>query len=1794
MIKSKQFIIFFVFTILALFLIINFTTSAQANNTEFENISTPTVVPLEILDTQEEIEIISLEEQESIKDIVNLYFETKYKALSVSESEEFEQNGFDTVTSNMREFQDALGEEVEKLNIEIKNAEMNELRYVEYQYFLDFSTIKFDVSTQIATVILFEDNEVIYEISAKTNPDNPIKSHLYNREHTIILQKTQEQWVIISDTYNDFLWRTIREGGISTEEILFEMESLSKTSSSYIMEDANNLSSLPADSSSHAYDRAGAVEYALKYVYNYNPNYPSYDVDDFPWGDCTNFISQSIYEGGNASMHIPNIPPPISDGGQSGWYLLNDWQRATDWNWVDGFYSFVTNYGSPDEGPEGYLLLETNDFTVPSGLMIGDIIQFEKFEEPINDQSYDHAVIVVGFADNGLPFIASHSEDRAYEPYTIYYPWESVRFIHIERSDGHAPIKTEITSVADDAGGNPGNPCLFTNTDPNNNYLGSCFNGGDVTSGFMFRDIQIPYGAQIKYAFVTFTTDGTYGVTSGAGGQLYAPISLNIYGENVLSPVNYSTNNTPAQRTTLTSPVPWKIDGTVNGAAYDTWYWRHKRTTPDISSIIESIVNISGWEYGNPLSLIFQNNTDGNAYVRRVIAKELMSGSAYTNFWSARLVVAYSLEGTPASTAPVVYSVTRATASPTNASVVDFTVTFSETVTGVDASDFALIQTGTSGAVINSVTGSGNIYTVQVNTGSGNGEIRLNVIDNNSIVDVDLVSLNGGFTTGEAYTIDKIPPTVLSILRDSINPTSAGSVSYIVTFSEIVTGIDVNDFNVTSNNLAGVGVANVTPITGTSYRVFVAINYGNGTLQLHLVDNDTILDRATNPLGGIGIGNGNLSGEVYDVNRNPVTLNSTPSGPAVTNANTVNFVVTFSESVTGVDTNDFTLTTVGVTDASVASVSGSGSTYTVSVNTGVGDGTIRLDIIDNDTILNSSSVPLVEEFITGQSVTIDKSQPWNTFLGGVGSDRSYSLVKDEDGNFYSMGVSNSSWGNPIRAYSGMDDVFVAKIDATGNLVWNTFLGDIYTERIGYQISVDESGNVYVIGSGDSTWGTPVRAYLDLGDAFVAKLSPSGNLLWHTFLGGSTGYDAATGITVKNGVVYVVGNSNATWGNPINIYTTGNESYLASLDTQTGILNWHTFFGGSGEDIPFKIYVSNSNHLYVSGYGNATWGTPVQPHSPGNNNDGYVVKFNLLGSLLWNTFLGANGLDIVYDIDEDSNGDLYLAGRSSATWGDPLNIYAGGSIDAFVGKLNPTTGTLLWHSFVGGSGSDFVWSIEVDANDNINIAGSSDVSWGSPIRIHAGDYEAFYAKINSVGGLLANTFVGGIGADRGYGIVLGVNNDVYISGYGNATWDNPIQAYSGDNDSYVTRINLIDFPLIVSSITRASTNPTSVSSINFTAVFSESVTGVDVNDFALTTAGVTGASITNVSGSGSTYTVTVSTGSGEGTIRLDVINNGTIVNIDSQALINDFLTGQTYIVDKVIPTVISSVRSPMNPNTSGLNFTVTFSEQVTGVDTTDFSLTTTGVTGASVSSVTGSGNSYVVNVNGGSGSGTVRLNVIDNDTIIDAASKPLGGVGAGNGSFTTGQTYTVTSVTLNSLGTQDGHILESTENSGVGGTVNSTSASFVVGDDVTDRQYLSILHFNTSTLPDTAVISSATLRVRQQTITGTNPFTTHGSLIVDIQQPYFGTNNSLVVGDFEAVAGQSSVATFNSTPVSSWYSALLNPIGFVYINLTSTTQIRIAFTLDDNDDNGVDYIAFSSGNHATTAYRPQIVIQYYIP
>ncbi len=185
------------------------------------------------------------------------------------------------------------------------------------------------------------------------------------------------------------------------------------------------------------------------------------------------------------------------------------------------------------------------------------------------------------------------------------------------------------------------------------------------------------------------------------------------------------------------------------------------------------------------------------------------------------------------------------------------------------------------------------------------------------------------------------------------------------------------------------------------------------------------------------------------------------------------------------------------------------------------------------------------------------------------------------------------------------------------------------------------------------------------------------------------------------------------------------------------------------------------------------------------------------------------------------------------------------------------------------------------------------------------------------------------------------------------------------------------------------------------------------------------------------------------------------------------------------------------------------------------------------------------------------------------------------------------MTFYSQGTFDGWALEQDETSAKGGTWDYTAATARVGDDAADRQYRSILDFDTSTLPDTAVVTGVTVKVKKQAIVGGSPFNTHGLLLLDMITGVYHGFRELEKYDFQAAGSRGNVGRFIKTPAAGWYRAPLRARNHALISLTGVTQFRLRFEVDDNDNLAADYLSFYTGD-SSAANRPQLIVTYYVP
>jgi len=349
----------------------------------------------------------------------------------------------------------------------------------------------------------------------------------------------------------------------------------------------------------------------------------------------------------------------------------------------------------------------------------------------------------------------------------------------------------------------------------------------------------------------------------------------------------------------------------------------------------------------------------------------------------------------------------------------------------------------------------------------------------------------------------------------------------------------------------------------------------------------------------------------------------------------------------------------------------------------------------------------VGSYDRSRTLVIDPILAYSTYLGGTGSDAALGLAVDASGNAYITGQASSTnfpvtTGSYQGASGGGLDVFVTKLNPSGTAqLYSTYLGGSGDDS-GAAIVIDASGDAYVTGNTASA-NFPVTAGVKQPalagkpgdvDAFVTEIDPAGaSLLYSTYWGGKQ-KDYGTGIAVDSaGNAYLTGYTESI-DFPVTAITAAQASNAGGTDaffTELGPGGvkpvYSTFFGGANTDMAAGIVVESGN-AYVVGQTLSlnlpVSGTPYQKANAGGS-DAFVAEFNptLAGasSLVFSTYLGGSGNDYGYGIALDSSEDIYVAG-STASSNFPVTT------GVFQATLNGTQNSFVAKLHPGGSALDY--------------------------------------------------------------------------------------------------------------------------------------------------------------------------------------------------------------------------------------------------------------------------------------------------------------------------------------------------------------------------------------------------------------------------------------------------------------------------------------------------------------------------
>jgi len=523
---------------------------------------------------------------------------------------------------------------------------------------------------------------------------------------------------------------------------------------------------------------------------------------------------------------------------------------------------------------------------------------------------------------------------------------------------------------------------------------------------------------------------------------------------------------------------------------------------------------------------------------------------------------------------------------------------------------------------------------------------------------------------------------------------------------------------------------------------------------------------------------------------------------------------------------------------------------------------------------------------SSRGVVIDPVLTFSTYLGGSDTDAANGIAVDSAGNIYVVGSTistNFPTANARQsALAGTFDIFVSKFNPAGSaLIYSTYLGGQGNDY-GTGIAVDSGGHAYVLGYSNSPnfpTAQPLQASLaGEFDIVLSKLNATGSsLIFSTYYGGAS-TDNARGIALDGtGAVYIVGDTdsvNFPTRNAIQATLRGtSDAFVVKVNPSGSSVVYSTLMGGSLTEFGNGITVDGSGNAYIVG-NTASSDFPtanaLQATKAGAT-DVFVAKINAAGSaLVYSTYLGGTDYDFGYGIALDGNGGAVVVGQTASAdfpTLTPVQQTFGGGGDAFVSKLSASGSTLLYSTFLGGSGQDIAYAVALDSMGNAYVTGDT-VSANFP-SLHSlqgpgGDRDAFVSKLSALGStLLYSTYLGGADKDQARGIAVNAAGDAYVAGYTVSTNFPVLHAYQGTidggQDAFVVQIGG------ASALALSSISPDSGSTGGSTAI---TLSGANFEQGAAVAIGGLAASNVSVV-SGATITALTPAHSAVGTVDVSV-------------------------------------------------------------------------------------------------------------------------------------------------------------------------------------------------------------------------------------------------------------------------------------------------------------------------------------
>jgi hypothetical protein len=422
-----------------------------------------------------------------------------------------------------------------------------------------------------------------------------------------------------------------------------------------------------------------------------------------------------------------------------------------------------------------------------------------------------------------------------------------------------------------------------------------------------------------------------------------------------------------------------------------------------------------------------------------------------------------------------------------------------------------------------------------------------------------------------------------------------------------------------------------------------------------------------------------------------------------------------------------------------------------------------------------------------------KLTQWMRCIGGTNIDYGYSIQQTADGGYVFTGVTYSTDGDMIGStgYHGGGDAFVAKLNSAGTIDWVRCVGGSGTDY-GTFIRQTSDGGYILAGftyssSGDMTGAGNHGAI----DSFAAKLTAAGSVQWVKCVGGTNEDEGYSVEQTTDGGYILAGytySSDGDMGGPAG-YHGGRDAFMAKLSS-TGVVIWVECVGGTGSDKSDSIRQNSNGDYVLAGTTLSSDGDMVNAgyHGGTFTGDAFVAVLNPAGRVQWVKCIGGTKDDSGYSIQQTPDGGYYLAGDSVSQDGDMVNSGNHMTADAFAAKLN-SAGTAQWVRCIGGTSVESANSVNQTMDGGCVISGYTYSTDGDMKGAgNHGGQESFAAKLSSAGIVQWVRCVGGTNSDYSYSVQQTPDSGYLLSGYTSSS-DGDMASpagYQGNYDAFATK------------------------------------------------------------------------------------------------------------------------------------------------------------------------------------------------------------------------------------------------------------------------------------------------------------------------------------------------------------------------------------------------------------------------